>query len=60
VSRQHDLWMLGMTVADILTERHEDEVGAGARDFNAEKVEQVILKLNTDEATQFIAQLRRG
>ena len=58
VSREHDLWMLGMTITDMLSQRPDDQVGAGAIDFSMAQVAEAINRLDTDEARQLLALLR--
>lgn len=60
VRQQHDDWMLGMTVADMLAARPEDGVGTGATDPSSDHVLRVLADLNTPEATQLINRLRRN
>jgi len=57
VRQQHDDWMLGMTVADMLAARPEDGVGTGATDPSSDHVLRVLADLNTPEATQLINRL---
>ena len=57
VEREHDLWMLGMTVTDMRSQLPEDQVGAGATDFTQANVEEAMIHLNTDEARQLLARL---
>jgi hypothetical protein len=50
-----DHWMLGVTVVDMLSERREEEVGAGATDLDTKKVLEELYKLDDDNARQFIS-----
>ena len=54
-----DHWMLGVTVADMLSERREEEVGAGATDLDTKKVLEELFKLgDNDDVRDFISLLR--
>jgi len=59
VSKQHDWWMLGMTVTDMLTVRPEDGVGAGAADPTRTQVFLALDQLGTQPAAQLKARLEQ-
>jgi hypothetical protein len=57
VSREHDFWMLGMTIADMTSQRPEEQVGAGVTDFSSDEVKEALTVLDTDAARRLLARL---
>jgi serine/threonine protein kinase len=46
VTAEHDFWLLGMTVADMVTKPGEKEAGTGAIDFNKKTVRETLIGIS--------------